>query len=43
MKKSMGGMKKKILKHLKEDSKDFKKQLSDDVKLKKSIMKKGKC
>ncbi len=38
------GMKKKVLKHLKEDSKEFKSQLKDDVKLKKTIMsKKTKC
>lgn len=37
------GMKKKVLKHLKEDTKEFKEQIKDDVKLKKSLMKKGKC
>lgn len=36
-------LKKKVLKHLKEDSKEFKSQLKDDVKLKKSLMKKTKC
>ena len=28
---------KKVLKHIKEDDKDFRKQIKDDVKLKKSI------
>lgn len=32
--------KKKVLAHIKEDSKEFKKQLKDDVKLKKSLTKK---
>jgi hypothetical protein len=32
--------KKKVLKHLKEDTKDFKKQIKDDVKLKKVLKKK---
>lgn len=37
-------MRKKVLKHIKEDSKEFKNQLKDDVKLKKTLMKKkGKC
>lgn len=44
MKKALKGMKKKVLKHLKEDTKDFKEQIKDDAKLKKSLMsKKGKC
>jgi len=30
----------KVLKHLKEDTKDFKKQIKDDVKLKKVLKKK---
>lgn len=39
------GMKKKVLKHLKEDTKEYKEQIKDDVKLKKTLMskKKGKC
>lgn len=42
MKKS--GMKQKILKHLKEDTKEFKEQIKDDSKLKKKLMsKKSKC
>ena len=32
--------KKKVLAHIKEDTKEFKKQLKDDVKLKKSLTKK---
>jgi len=32
--------KKTVLKHLKEDTKDFKKQIKDDVKLKKVLKKK---
>jgi len=32
--------KKKVIAHIKEDSKEFKKQLKDDVKLKKSLTKK---
>ena len=44
MKKAMQGMKKKVMKHLKEDTKEFKEQIADDSKLKKSLMKKkGKC
>jgi hypothetical protein len=44
MKKAMGGMKKKVIKHLKEDTKEFKEQIADDAKLKKKLMsKKGKC
>ena len=35
-------MKKKVLKHLKEDSKEFKKQLKEDTKLKKALKKKKK-
>lgn len=42
MKKGMG-LKKKVIKHLKEDTKEFKEQIKDDAKLKKSLMKKGKC
>lgn len=38
MKKSIQGMKKKVLKHIKEDTKEFKEQLADDKKLKKSLM-----
>ena len=34
--------KKKILSHIKEDSKEFRKQLKDDVKLKKMVKKLGK-
>lgn len=34
------GEKKKVLKHLKEDQKEFKKQIKDDVKLSKSLKKK---
>ena len=37
-----GGLKKKVLSHLKEDSKDFRGQIKDDVKLKAAV-KKGKC
>lgn len=36
------GMKKKVLKHLKEDTKEFKEQIRDDAKLKKSLMPKKK-
>ena len=37
-------MKKKVVKHLKEDTKEFKEQIKDDAKLKKSLMsKKTKC
>ncbi len=37
-------MKKKVIKHLKEDTKEFKEQIADDAKLKKKLMsKKGKC
>lgn len=37
-------MKKKVMKHLKEDTKEFKEQIADDKKIKKSLMKKkGKC
>lgn len=36
------GMKKKVLKHLKEDTHEFKEQIADDKKLKKQLMKKGK-
>lgn len=44
MKKAMNGMKKKIVKHLKKDTKEFKEQIKEDVKLKKNLMsKKGKC
>lgn len=32
-------VKNKVLKHLKEDKKEFQKQIRDDVKLKKQIMK----
>jgi len=32
--------KKKVIAHIKEDDKDFKKQIKDDVKLKKSLTKK---
>lgn len=35
-------IKKKVLSHLKEDTKEFKKQISDDKKLKKVIQKKKK-
>ncbi len=42
MKKCIIPMKKKVLKHLKEDTKEFKEQISDDKKLKKTLMKKGK-
>lgn len=37
--------KKKLLKHIKKDDKEFRGQIKDDVKLKKSIMSKksGKC
>lgn len=35
-------LKKKVLKHLKEDTKEFKKQLSSDKKLKSQIQKKRK-
>jgi hypothetical protein len=31
------GMKKKVLKHLKEDTKEFKEQIADDKKLSKSL------
>lgn len=39
------GLKKKVLKHLKEDTKEFKGQIKDDMKLKKSIKakKSSKC
>lgn len=40
MKKSMNGMKKKVIKHLKEDTKEFKEQIADDAKLKKKLMSK---
>lgn len=44
MKNDKSKLKKKVLKHLKEDTKDFKEQIKDDAKLKKSLMKKsGKC
>ena len=33
--------KKKVLAHIKEDSKEFKKQLADDVKMKKMLLKKS--
>lgn len=33
---------KKVLSHIKEDDKEFRKQIADDVKLKKSIKKIGK-
>ena len=33
-------IKKKVLAHLKEDEKDFRKQISDDKKLKKELLKK---
>lgn len=36
---SKGKVVKKILAHLKEDSKEFKKQLADDKKLKKELVK----
>lgn len=42
MKKEGSKMKKEVLSHLKSDSKEFKKQLSDDKKLKMKL-KKGKC
>lgn len=42
MKKADTKLKKKILSHLKEDSKEFRKQLKDDKKLKKDIKKMGK-
>ena len=35
-------LKKKVLKHLKEDSKEFKKQLSEDRKLRSEILKRKK-
>ena len=35
-----GGMKMKVIKHLKEDTKEFKSQIKDDVKLTKSLKKK---
>lgn len=34
-------MKKKVLKHLKEDTHEFKEQIADDKKLKSSLMKKS--
>lgn len=34
------GQKKKVLKHLKEDTKDFKKQIKDDKKLSKQLKRK---
>lgn len=34
--------KSKVLKHIKEDSKEFKKQIAEDQKLKKELTKKGK-
>lgn len=37
MKKSSNGKVKKVLAHIKEDSKEFKKQLADDKKLKKML------
>jgi hypothetical protein len=37
-----GGMKKKVLKHLKDDTKEFREQIADDKKLKKQLMKKKK-
>ena len=36
------GLKKKVLKHIKKDTKEFKSQLSEDKKLKSEILKKGK-
>jgi hypothetical protein len=42
MKKAMNGMKKKVMKHLKEDVKESKESIKDDMKLGKK-MKKGKC
>lgn len=43
MKKKMG-LKKTVLKHLKEDTQEFKEGIKDDKKLKKKLMsKKGKC
>lgn len=43
MKKSLGGMKKKVIKHLKEDTKESKKQIKDDKGLQSFMSKKGKC
>lgn len=40
MKKKKNGPIKKVLKHLKEDKKEFKEQIKDDEKLKKIIKKK---
>lgn len=40
MKKPINGIKKKIIKHLKEDTKEFKEQIADDAKLKKNLMSK---
>ncbi len=39
----MKGMKKKVVKHLKEDMGEFKEQIKDDKKLKKSLMSKKGC
>lgn len=40
LKKSKNGLKKKVLKHLAEDTKEFKEQIADDKKLKKQLKKK---
>lgn len=39
MKPKKNGMKKKVLKHIAEDTKEFKEQMADDKKLKKSLKK----